>query len=224
MRDAKANVENISLKIPNVKVGYIQGSGDDVDKSLREIGLDIVDLDVKQFNPEILKDLDVIILGIRAFNTIPELEIYKNVLWNFVENGGVVIAQYNTSRGLSEDEISPIPLKLGRDRISDETADLKILKPNHSIFNYPNQITSRDFANWVQERGLYFAESWDKKFEPMLAGNDVGETEKQGILLIADYGKGKYIYTGLSFFRELPAGVSGAYRLMMNMIALGERD
>ena len=224
LRDAKANVENISLKIPNVKVGYIQGSGDDVDKSLREIGLDIVDLDVKQFNPEILKDLDVIILGIRAFNTIPELEIYKNVLWNFVENGGVVIAQYNTSRGLSEDEISPIPLKLGRDRISDETADLKILKPNHSIFNYPNQITSRDFANWVQERGLYFAESWDKKFEPMLAGNDVGETEKQGILLIADYGKGKYIYTGLSFFRELPAGVSGAYRLMMNMIALGERD
>lgn len=222
LRDASTRLSNLDFKQPNVKLAYIQGSGDEVPANLREVGVPIDELDINSWNHSILNGYDVVMIGIRAFNTIDKLSFIKNDLFDFVEKGGVVIVQYNTNRGLVTEEIAPFDLKLGRDRIAEEDADLKILEPKHPIFNHPNKITQKDFSNWVQERGLYFADSWDQRFTPLLEGNDTGEDPKQGILLVANHGKGHFIYTGISFFRQLPAGVPGAYKLLMNMLALGE--
>ena len=223
LKNSDAKIQNLDLKIPEVKVAYIKGSGDEIPASLRAIGLNVEELDIKNWNAALLKNYDVLILGIRAFNVNPEMGIINKDIWKFVENGGLVINQYNTNRGLLTDEIAPFALKLGSSRISEEDAKLKILLPNHPVFNTPNKISEKDFENWVQERGLYFADSWDKNLVPLLEGNDVGESPKQGILLAGKYGKGTYVYTGLSFFRELPAGVSGAYKLWMNVLALEAR-
>lgn len=222
LRDASTRLSNLDFKQPNVKLAYIQGSGDEVPANLREVGLAVDELDINSWNHASLEEYDVVMIGIRAFNTLDKLSFIKNDLFDFVEKGGVVIVQYNTNRGLVTEEIAPYPLKLGRDRISEEDAELRILKPKHPIFNYPNKITQKDFRHWVQERGLYFADSWDQQFIPLLEGNDTGEDPKQGMLLVAEHGNGHFIYTGISFFRQLPAGVPGAYRLLMNMIALGE--
>ncbi|UJF30304.1 PIG-L family deacetylase [Kaistella sp. 97-N-M2] len=223
VKNAQAKIQNLDLKIPAVRIAYLKGSGDEIPSSLRAIGLKVDELDLKNWNSAPLKNYDVLILGIRVFNTQPEMGLINKDIWKFVENGGLVINQYNTNRGLLTDEIAPFTLKLGGSRISEEDAALKILLPNHAVFQSPNVITPRDFDNWVQERGLYFADSWDKDLIPLLEGNDTGETPKQGILLAGKYGKGTYVYTGLSFFRELPAGVPGAYKLFMNILALGSK-
>lgn len=220
VKNAQARIQNLDLKIPAVKIAYIKGSGDEIPSSLRAIGLKVEELDIKNWNASLLKNYDVLVLGIRAFNVNPEMSIINKDIWKFVENGGLVINQYNTNRGLLTNEIAPFALKLGSNRISEEDAKLKILVPNHPVFNTPNKISEKDFENWVQERGLYFADSWDKNLVPLLEGNDVGESPKQGILLAGKYGKGTYVYTGLSFFRELPAGVPGAYKLFVNVLAL----
>ena len=133
-----------------------------------------------------------------------------------------MINQYNVNRGLLTEEIAPFQLKLGPNRISEEDAKMKFLVPNSPVFNTPNKISEDDFKNWVQERGLYFADSYDQNLIPLLEGNDTGESPQKGILLAGKYGKGTYVYTGLSFFRELPAGVPGAYKLFMNILALGK--
>lgn len=221
LKKAESKIQNLDLKIPDVKVAYIKGSGDDVPASLRAIGLKVDELDLKNWNSTSLQNYDVIILGIRLFNTQSEMNFVKNDLWRFIENGGTIINQYNTNRGILTNEIAPLDLKLGASRISEEDAKLKLLVPNHPIFTTPNPISEKDFEGWVQERGLYFADSWGKKMIPLLEGNDLGETPKNGILLAGKYGKGTYVYTGLSFFRELPAGVPGAYKLFMNILALG---
>lgn len=223
VKNAQAKIQNLDLKIPAVRIAYLKGSGDEIPSSLRAIGLKVDELDLQNWNSAPLKNNDVLILGIRVYNTQPEMGLINKDIWKFVENGGLVINQYNTNRGLLTDEIAPFTLKLGGSRISEEDAALKILLPNHAVFQSPNVITPRDFDNWVQERGLYFADSWDKDLIPLLEGNDTGETPKQGILLAGKYGKGTYVYTGLSFFRELPAGVPGAYKLFMNILALGSK-
>jgi len=223
VKNAQAKIQNLDLKIPAVRIAYLKGSGDEISSSLRAIGLKVDELDLKNWNSAPLKNYDVLILGIRVYNTQPEMGLINKDIWKFVENGGFVINQYNTNRGLLTDEIAPFTLKLGGSRISEEDAALKILVPNHAVFQSPNVITPRDFDNWVQERGLYFADSWDKDLIPLLEGNDTGETPKQGILLAGKYGKGTYVYTGLSFFRELPAGFAGAYKLFMNILALGSK-
>ena len=220
LKKSQVQVQNLDLKIPAVSIAYIVGSGDDIPASLNSIGLKVDVLDIKNWNAIPLQNYDVLILGIRAFNTQPELAMINQDLWKFVENGGLVINQYNTNRGLLTNDIAPFPLKLGSGRISEEDAKLKMLVPDHPVFNSPNKITEQDFNNWVQERGLYFADSWHEKMIPLLEGNDTGESPKQGSLLVGKYGKGTYVYTGLSFFRELPAGVPGAYRLFMNILAL----
>jgi hypothetical protein len=160
------------------------------------------------------------VVGIRAFNIYDQLELKKQVLFNYVKNGGNLIVQYNTSRRLNV-AISPLDLQLSRKRVTDENAEVQFLAPQHPVLNYPNSISSQDFENWVQERGLYFPESWDAKFTPILAMQDPNEPVLKGSLLVAKYGKGYYTYTGLSFFRQLPAGVVGAYRLFANLLSLG---
>ena len=141
-------------------------------------------------------------------------------MFQYVENGGNLIIQYNTTNNLVTKEIAPYSLELSRDRVTDENAKVTFLTPNHKVLNQPNKITEKDFTGWVQEQGLYYPNKWSSEFIPILASNDEGESSKTGGLVIAKFGKGNYIYTGLSFFRELPEGVSGAYRLLANMIAL----
>ena len=133
-----------------------------------------------------------------------------------------MIVQYNTNRRLKVDQVAPYEISLSRDRVTDENSTVKIINPNHEIMNYPNKITEADFDGWVQERGLYFPDAWDSNFEAVISMNDKSEKPTEGSLLIAEYGKGNFIYTGLSFFRELPAGVSGAYKLFANMISVGK--
>ena len=144
-------------------------------------------------------------------------------IFKYCEEGGTVIVQYNTTRGIKVQDIAPYPLNLSRDRITVEESPVKIIAPDHPVVNYPNKITLADFDGWVQERGLYFPDEWDEAFVPILSSKDPGEEAMEGSLLIAEYGSGNFIYSGLSWFRELPAGVPGAYRLLANMIALGNK-
>ena len=142
----------------------------------------------------------------------------------YVKTGGTMVVQYNTSgRGPRDfSNLAPYRLRLSRDRVSDETAPVQILNPGHPLLNFPNKVGVEDFDGWVQERGLYFPDQWDPAFTPILSMNDPGESPKQGSLLVAPYGDGYYMYTGLSFFRELPAGVPGAFKLLSNMLSIGK--
>ena len=151
-----------------------------------------------------------------------ELKFKQKFLLEYVKDGGNMIVQYNTSRGIKVDNIAPFDLTLSRDRVTDENAEMRILQPNHPLLNFPNKITQKDFEGWVQERGLYFPNKWSNEYTSLFSANDKGESPKNGSLLIAKYGKGNYIYTGLSFFREFPAGVSGAYSLFANMLSAGK--
>ena len=173
-----------------------------------------------EITAENLKSYDAIILGIRAFNVVDELKFKNKILFDYVFNGGNVIVQYNTTNNLITKEIAPYNLELSRDRVTEEQAEVRILAPKHSLLNSPNKISTTDFTNWKQEIGLYFPSEWDSAFTPLLSANDTGESPKNGLLLHAKYGSGNYIYTGLSFFRELPEGVPGAYRLLANLISI----
>ena len=196
------------------------GAGDLVPESLRTLGLEVELIDLDTMTPDKLQSFDTIFVGIRAFNVLESL-VYKNeLLFDFAHQGGTLVVQYNTNRGLKTKKILPYSINLSRDRVTNERSPVKILEPKHPVFNHPHKITSADFEGWVQERGLYFADKWDSRYIPLLGMNDPFETEKKGSLLIASYGKGTVVYTGLSFFRELPAGVPGAYRLLINLIHL----
>jgi hypothetical protein len=162
------------------------------------------------------------VVGVRAYNTDERLKYFRQELLDYVSAGGNLVVQYQVDRGLVTDEIGPFPFKLSRERVTMEEAPITFLKSAHPILNMPNKITSRDFDGWVQERGLYFAETWDKSYEPILSSHDPGEKPKEGGLLLARYGKGTFIYTGYAFFRQLPAGVPGAYRLFANLISAGQ--
>ena len=152
---------------------------------------------------------------------MPELAFTQSVLNNYVAKGGNLILQYNTNHRMVTPDIAPYALKLSRDRVTDEHSEVKILAPDHTVLNSPNKITLADFDGWVQERGLYFPNEWADEFTPILGMNDKEYPETKGSLLVASHGKGHYIYTGLSFFRELPAGVPGAYRLFANLLSIG---
>jgi hypothetical protein len=209
----------LSLKKGVEKIAYIEGAGDNIPQSLTALGVEVEILKAKDITLEKLNPFDAVILGIRAFN-VKEALAYKNkILWKYVAAGGNLLIQYNTSRRLKTQELAPLSLNLSRDRVSNESTDVQIINPKHPILNHPNKITAQDFEEWVQERGLYFPNQWDAQFIPLLQMNDAGESPKKGALLVANYGKGRVVYTGLSFFRQLPAGVPGAYRLFFNLIA-----
>jgi hypothetical protein len=202
------------------KVGYIEGPGDEVAKYLRAVGYDVEIIGEDDLVSENFDRFDAIVTGIRAFNTRDDLSFAKEALNEYVKNGGTWLVQYNTSRRLKEDQIGPYTFQLSRERVTDETARPEFLAPNHPVLTAPNQITMSDFDGWVQERGLYFASEWDENFVPILGWSDPDEPSRNGGLIVAPYGDGYFVYSGISFFRELPAGVSGAYRLLANILAL----
>jgi hypothetical protein len=218
LSNSEAKVVRLNIQKAGNYIGYIKGAGDAVPESLRQIGYTVVEINPTEINDKNLAKFDAIVLGIRAYNVVKELKFKQKFLLAYVEKGGNMIVQYNTNRRV--DVAAPFTLKLSRDRVTDEFAEVRILAEDHSLLNFPNKITDEDFKGWVQERGLYFPDSWSEEYTPILSMNDKGETAKNGSLLIAKYGKGNYIYTGLSFFRELPAGVSGAYKLFANILSV----
>lgn len=219
---SEAKVAKIDIQKKGQNIGYINGAGDAIPESLKQIGYSVTTINPANISENNLKGFDAIVVGIRAYNTVPELAFAQPILNKYVENGGTIIVQYNTNQSLVTENIAPYSLKLSRDRVTDEFSEVKILDEKNPILNSPNKITKADFEGWVQERGLYFPNEWAKEFTPILGMKDKGESETKGALLVAKYGKGHYIYTGLSFFRELPAGVPGAYRLFANMLSIGK--
>ncbi len=219
---SEAKIVRLDIKKKGNLVGYIQGAGDQVPASLRQIGYTVVELKEKDIKAANLKKFDAVVLGIRTYNVDDKASFYQKELHKYVENGGTLIVQYNTNRGLKVDKISPFSLRLSRDRVVEEDAKVKLLAKEHELLNTPNKINESDFDGWIQERGLYFPDKWSKEFTPILSMYDKGESAKKGSLLIAKHGKGYFIYTGLSFFRELPAGVPGAYKLFANMLSVGK--
>lgn len=221
---SESKIVRLNIQKKGKNIGYIVGAGDVVPESLEQIGYKVSILKPEDINPETLSRFDAVVVGIRAYNTLETLKFKQQQLFDFVSNGGNMIVQYNTSHRLKVDNLAPYKLELSRDRVTDEMAEVKFLEPNHPILNSPNKITQADFNGWTQERGLYFPNSWGKEFTPILSMHDKGESAKKGSLLVAKYGKGYYIYTGLSFFREFPEGVSGAYRLFANMLSIGKEN
>lgn len=213
---------NLDLAIKGHRVGFIPGAGEALPANLQQMGYSVTILDDKDLSATKLNGLDAVILGVRAFNVRKDIDGAMPVLFDYVKNGGTVIVQYIRPDKLNTTKIAPYPLTISSGRVTDENAPVTMLDPQSPLLNTPNKITSADFDNWVQERGLYFADKWDDNFKPLLSLADPGEEQLKGSLLVAQYGKGHYIYTGLSFFRELPAGVPGAYRLLANLIAAGK--
>ena len=219
---SESKVVRLDIQKRGENIGYIEGAGDTEPESLKQIGYNVVVIKPEDINAELLGRFDAIVVGVRAYNTVDELKFKQPALFDFVEKGGNLIVQYNTNFRLKVDELAPYDLKLSRDRVTEENSEVRFLNPDNSLLNYPNKITEKDFEGWTQERGLYFPDQWSSEFTPVLSMNDKGETPKDGSLLVAKYGKGHYIYTGLSFFRELPEGVTGAYRLFANMLSIGK--
>lgn len=219
LKSSEVNINLADIQKRGEKVAYFEGAGDIIPEALRLVGY-TVDI-LTETDLSRIDEYDAVVLGIRALNTKDEMVDILPKLFDYVEQGGNLIVQYNTSHRLVTQDIAPFKLKLSRDRVTNETAEVTFLAPDHPVLNTPNKITQADFDNWVQERGLYFPNEWSDDFTPILGCHDVGESQKEGSLLVANYGKGNYIYTGLSFFRELPVGVPGAYRLLVNLISLG---
>jgi hypothetical protein len=219
-------VLNIDLKTVGKKVGYIEGAGDKVSMALEQMGYEVTPLKEKDLTLAYLRQFDAIITGVRAYNVNNFMLAKYETLMNYVKEGGNLIVQYNTNNFISnvKSSIGPYPFAISRNRVTDENAKVDFLLPDHPVLNYPNKISASDFEGWVQERGIYFAqEPLDVSYQTPLSMADPGEAAQKGSLIIADYGKGKFVYTGLVFFRELPAGVPGAYRLLANLIALNRK-
>ena len=217
---AQIKFVKVDLEKGNEKIGYVMGAGDNIPENLQQIGYDVDIINNLDFSEQVLDQYDVIILGIRALNTVDRLRFDMDKLVDFVYRGGNLIIQYNTSHRLVTEEFAPYTLSLSRDRVAVEGAEVKILEENHPVLNQPNRINQNDFDDWVQERGLYFPGTWSEEYKAILSSHDPGEEPLDGGLLIAKYGKGNYIYSSYSWFRELPAGVPGAYRLFVNMLSL----
>ncbi|HQY01005.1 MAG TPA: hypothetical protein PLV08_14600 [Flavobacteriales bacterium] len=220
---AEVKLIPLDVKVNATHVGYIKGAGDDVPQAIERLGVTVDMIDPSTATLESISKYDAIVVGIRAYNTEKAMAQFNPVLMQFVENGGTVVAQYNTrSRDMMVDEskIGPYPFQLSRDRVTVEEAPPTFLQKDHALLNTPNKINLSDFDGWVQERGLYFVGERDPKYTALISWNDPGEDALDGALITCEYGKGRYVYSGISFFRELPAGVAGAYRLFANMISL----
>lgn len=225
IKSAQAKLISFDVKTISKNIGYIEGAGDDVKESLELLNYTVTELTNDKLKTDDLTKYDAIIVGIRAYNTHEWLAEHYTKLMKYVENGGNLIVQYNTNNFISniKSDLGPYPFKITRERVTIETAPMRFLDANHPILNTPNKISDVDFNNWVQERGIYFASDFEKNYTPIFACNDPNEKEQSGSLIVCDYGKGHFMYTGLAFFRQLPAGVPGAYRLFVNCIEYGKK-
>ena len=222
----EVNFKKIDVKTYNKTIGYIVGAGDKVPEALEQMGYTVTLLTAAELAKESLQQYDAIITGVRAYNTNDWMSRYYTKLMNYVKEGGNLIVQYNTSNSIGpvNQKIGPYDFQISRTRVTDENAAVRFLQPDHPVLNFPNKINANDFRGWVQERSIYHASNWDAThFQTIFSMQDIGEKPDEGSLIIAKYGRGFFTYTGLVFFRELPAGVAGAYRLMANIIALNKK-
>lgn len=226
LRDASSKIVFVDLKKTGNKIGYIPGAGDKVASSLKQVGYDVTELTDDLLSISDLSEFDAIVTGIRAFNTNDRLRIYHDKFMDFVKQGGNMIVQYNTNNRLDaiNYDLGPYPFTISRNRVTVDDAAVTFVNPNHAVLQTPNKITSKDFEGWIQERGIYFAADFDKNYETVFSMHDPGEEPNEGSLIIGKYGKGNFVYTGLVFFRELPAGVPGAYRLFVNLLSLPKNN
>jgi len=212
-----------NIKVIAKRIGYIQGAGDLIPEFLRQGGLQVDILNESDIlNPTKLATYDAIVTGVRVINTEKRIKNWQTALKGYVENGGTMVMQYNTTQDMALQDFGVYPFSISGKRVTEENAAVKFLNPNHKLLNYPNKITAEDFNGWVQERGAYFPDKWDEKYEPLFEMNDTGEESLKGSTLYAKYGKGNFIYTSLAFFRQLPAGNVGAARLFFNFISIGK--
>lgn len=220
MQPASVRVVRLQAVVPEGLVGYVEGSGDTVADDLRHLGMRVETLDDAALHGADLSRYRAIVIGVRAYNTRPAVRSHHDRLMRYVEDGGTVVVQYNTQNRLGplEGRVGPFPLEIGRGRVTDERAAMTFLAPDHELLTKPNRIEAADFDGWVQERGLYFASTWDPRYAPILSAADPGEKPLEGGVLFARHGRGRYVFTGLAFFRQLPAGVPGAYRLFLNLL------
>ncbi|MBY0479157.1 MAG: PIG-L family deacetylase [Chitinophagaceae bacterium] len=219
----KTEVPSSSTRLVTLskKIGYINGAGDKVAEGLMQMGYTVSFLEEKDITVANLKQYDAIVTGIRAYNVHPWLNNAYDVLMRYVKEGGVMLVQYNTSNqfGTIKSKMSPYPFNISRNRVTEEDAKVSFLAPTHPVLNYPNKITEKDFEGWVQERSVYEADAIDSNFVSILGMHDEGEPQRNGSLIVANYGKGRFVYSAVVFFRQLPAAVPGAYRLMANLLA-----
>lgn len=223
---ASAKVTVVPVRIADgLRVGYVMGPGDDGPEAIRQLGADVHLLTPDEVRAGDFSDYDVVVLGVRAYQTRPDLVAANQQLLDYARAGGTVVSQYNQYE-YPRNGYAPYPVEMNRpaDRVTDETADVTILQPDAPIFTTPNQIGPDDFKGWVQERGLYFLTKWDDHFTPLLQMHDPDEDPTRGSVLVAPVGDGVYVYAALSFFRQFPAGVPGAYRLFANIISLKAAD
>lgn len=216
---SQAKAINVNLKISGKKIGYIDGAGDFVADALTQVGYDVHHLTENEILNSELSGYDAIITGVRAYNVNPRMVVEQPKLLAYVNNGGNLLVQYNNNNGIVVPQIGPYPFRPVNQRVTDEFAKVTFLDPQNPVLNYPNKITDADFDGWIQERGLYFVSNIDAQYKAVLQMNDAGEAPLNGSLITTNYGKGRFIYTSLAFFRELPAGVPGAYRLFVNLLS-----
>ena len=218
---AESKLVAIDLKTSGKKVGYIPGAGDKVPDALQKMGYEVTILSAKDITENNLKQFDAVVTGVRAYNIYAWLNDSYNTLMNYVKNGGVLLVQYNTNNNIGpvKAKIGPYPFTISRNRVTDENAAVDFVHPENTLMNYPNKITQKDFKDWIQERSTYEAVDFGKNYQTLFSMHDANRDPSQGSLIYADYGKGRFVYSGLVFFRELPAGVPGAYRLFANLIA-----
>jgi hypothetical protein len=222
-RAATIRAQELDVKVaPNLKVGFIEGAGDDFANALSRLGVNVHTIDANELAAGDLSRYDTIVTGIRVYEVRPDVVSNNNRLLDYVKNGGTLIVQYNKGE-YARGNFAPYPVKMpqqGFERVTEEDATVTLLDPAHPLFNLPNKITQKDFAGWSQERGAYFLIEWDSHFKPLMASHDKGEQDKQGGEVIAEYGRGLYVYTAYAWFRQLPNGVPGAYRLIANLVSL----
>jgi LmbE family N-acetylglucosaminyl deacetylase len=221
-KQAKSTIVNVNLKTAGKKIGYIEGAGDKVPEALSAMGYTVVKLNEGMVTFPVLRNLDAVIAGVRAYDVHDWLTGKYAILMDYVKNGGNLIVQYNRNLGSDSTGIGPYPFGISNVRVTEEEAPVQFLLPSNSVLHFPNELSEKDFEGWVQERGIYFAQHTDPRYQAVFSMHDSGEAEQNGSLIIGNYGKGYFTYTGLVFFRELPAGVPGAYRLFANLIGLNQ--
>lgn len=220
LSNAEIKVVPMNIKMEKKTVGYIAGAGDDIPQALTQLGYQVTEINEGNFDRIKLDDLDAIVTGVRAYNNHKWLNDAYPLLMKYIENGGNLLVQYNTNNRLGPlvAKMSPYPLDITRDRVTDEKSEVRFVREDHPVLKFPNALSSKDFEGWIQERGIYFAGTRDSAFVSVFEMNDPGEKSNDGSTVIAAYGKGHFIYTGLAFFRQLPAGVPGAYKLFVNLL------